>query len=115
MMVQGRVGGTGQRFNLGEITVTRCALRLNELDSDAPVGVAYLLGRDHHHAQLAAVADALLQDPLHHPLLEKKLLCPLREYLQTQKTERHDRAQTTKVDFMTVAREVTVEGNGDEA
>ena len=28
MMVQGRAGGTGERFNLGEITVTRFALRL---------------------------------------------------------------------------------------
>ena len=27
-MVQGRAGGSGERFNLGEITVTRCALRM---------------------------------------------------------------------------------------
>ena len=63
MMVQGRAGGTGERFNLGEITVTRCALRLAGASPEAPVGVAYVLGRSHRQAQLAAVADALLQDP----------------------------------------------------
>src|SRR5687767_143322 len=48
MMVQGRAGGTGERFNLGEVTVTRCALRV-QADAtdgaDATVGVAYVLGR----------------------------------------------------------------------
>jgi alpha-D-ribose 1-methylphosphonate 5-triphosphate synthase subunit PhnG len=42
MMVQGRAGGTGERFNLGEVTVTRCALRLPGATQQAPVGVAVL-------------------------------------------------------------------------
>jgi alpha-D-ribose 1-methylphosphonate 5-triphosphate synthase subunit PhnG len=66
MMVQGRAGGTGERFNLGEITVTRCTLRLGDAAGNTPVGVAYVLGRSHRHAQLAATADALLQDPQRH-------------------------------------------------
>ena len=105
MMVQGRAGGTGERFNLGEITVTRCALRLAGSDDQAPVGVAYVVGRNHRHAQLAAMADALLQDPTHREALEEKLLKPVREHLQKLQTVRHERAQTTKVDFLTVARE----------
>jgi alpha-D-ribose 1-methylphosphonate 5-triphosphate synthase subunit PhnG len=115
MMVQGRVGGTGERFNLGEVTVTRCALRLNTTDSDAPVGVSYVLGRNHRQAQLAAVADALLQDPAQHAELEANLLTPLREHLQAQNAARHARAQTTKVDFLTVAREAGGDDEGDEA
>jgi alpha-D-ribose 1-methylphosphonate 5-triphosphate synthase subunit PhnG len=115
MMVQGRVGGTGERFNLGEITVTRCALRLHTAVSDAPVGVSYVLGRNHHQAQLAAVADALLQDPAQHAALEASLLTLLREHLQTQQAARHARAQTTKVDFLTVAREAGGDDEGDEA
>jgi alpha-D-ribose 1-methylphosphonate 5-triphosphate synthase subunit PhnG len=111
MMVQGRAGGTGERFNLGEITVTRCALRLPGADAQAPVGVAYVLGRNHRQAQLAAVADALLQDPAHHQGLEDKLLTPVREHLQQLQAVRHERAQTTKVDFLTVAREA---GGGDD-
>lgn len=105
MMVQGRAGGTGERFNLGELTVTRCALRLSASDANAPVGVSYVMGRHHRQAQLAAVADAMLQDPALYPILEANLLAPLREHLQQQKNQRHQRAQTTKVDFLTVARE----------
>lgn len=116
MMVQGRAGGTGERFNLGEITVTRCALRLAGADAQAPVGVAYVLGRNHRQAQLAAMADALLQDPAHREMLEEKLLTPLREHLQERQTVRHDRAQTTKVDFLTVAREAgSADDEGEEA
>ena len=104
MMVQGRAGGTGERFNLGEITITRCALRLSQTPT-GPVGVAYVLGRNHRQAQLAAVADALLQDPAQRETLALSLLAPVRQHLQQQQAERHRRAQTTKVDFMTVARE----------
>ncbi len=113
MMVQGRVGGTGERFNLGEVTVTRCALRLNTVATDGPVGVSYVLGRNHHLAQLAAVADALLQDPAQHAVLEASLLTPLREHMQAQQAARHARAQTTKVDFLTVAREASGDDEGD--
>jgi alpha-D-ribose 1-methylphosphonate 5-triphosphate synthase subunit PhnG len=115
MMVQGRVGGTGERFNLGEVTVTRCALRLNTSQADAPVGVSYVLGRNHRKAQLAALADALLQDPAQHAALEASLLTPLREHLQAQQSARHARAQTTKVDFLTVAREAGGDDDGDAA
>lgn len=105
MMVQGRAGGTGERFNLGEITVTRCTLRLGDTTSNTPVGVAYVTGRSHRQAQLAATADALLQDPQWHEQLERSLLTPIRQHLQTQHTQRQQRAQSTRVDFLTMARE----------
>lgn len=114
MMVQGRAGGTGERFNLGEVTVTRCTLRRGEPAQAAQgptVGVAYVLGRSHRQAQLAALADALLQDPAQHAVLEKRLLAPVRAHLAAQAAERQARAQSTKVDFMTVARE---SGGDDE-
>jgi alpha-D-ribose 1-methylphosphonate 5-triphosphate synthase subunit PhnG len=110
-MVQGRAGGTGQRFNLGELTVTRCALRsLAEPDPQqgrvaATVGVAYVLGRSHRHAELAAWADALLQQEPLHTALEATLLAPLRLHLAQLQAQRQARAQATKVDFFTLARE----------
>lgn len=119
MMVQGRAGGTGERFNLGEITVTRCALRLADASTGAstetPVGVACVLGRNHRQAQLAALADALLQDPAEHDRLEATLLAPVRQHLQQVQAQRHERAQTTKVDFLTVAREAGGDDEGDDA
>ncbi len=115
MMVQGRVGGTGERFNVGEVTVTRCALRLQGADQDAAVGVAYVLGRSHRQAVLAAVADAMLQDPAQQSLLCTRLLNPLREHVNTQLAQRHARAQSTRVEFFTVAREAgTTPGAKDD-
>lgn len=106
MMVQGRAGGTGERFNLGEVTVTRCALRLHGVAHEgAAVGVAYVLGRSHRQAQLAAVADALLQDPAQQEALDAQLLAPVRRHLARERAERHARAQGSKVEFFTVARE----------
>lgn len=116
MMVQGRVGATGERFNLGEVTVTRCALRLPGAEPGAsPVGVAYVLGRSHGQARLAAVADALLQDGTQHVLLEATLLHPIRQHLARQREQRHARAQSTKVEFFTVAREAGDTGDDEES
>ena len=107
MMVQGRVGGTGERFNLGEVTVTRCALRLTVSASASPVGVAYVLGRSHRQAQLVAIADALLQDEVRHKELADRLLATLRAWFDKNNSDRAQRAQTTRVDFFTVAREAS--------
>lgn len=113
-MVQGRAGGTGHRFNLGELTVTRCALRVAGADTGA-VGVAYVMGRDHRQAQLAAVADACLQDPALHDSLVLSVLQPVRQHLAVTQARRAARAQSTKVDFFTVARESGTADDGDEA
>jgi alpha-D-ribose 1-methylphosphonate 5-triphosphate synthase subunit PhnG len=111
-MVQGRAGGDGQRFNLGEMTVTRCALRAGSAQSDdAPVGVAYVLGRHHRRAELAALADALLQDEGHYTGLEATLLLPLAKHLAAEQQHAADRTASTRVDFFTVAREA---GGSDE-
>jgi phosphonate C-P lyase system protein PhnG len=64
MMVQGRAGGSGQRFNLGEVTVTRCVLKPDAARSGCrQVGVAYVMGGSHRHAQLAALARAGVPHP----------------------------------------------------
>ena len=111
-MVQGRAGGTGERFNLGEITVTRCALRVQ--GEGSAVGVAYVMGRAHRQAQLAATADALLQDPARHGALEDALLQPVRQHLALQQAQRAARAQSTRVDFFTVAREAAGSDAGED-
>jgi alpha-D-ribose 1-methylphosphonate 5-triphosphate synthase subunit PhnG len=114
MMVEGRAGGTGERFNLGEMTVTRCALRLSNSPEHRHVGIAYIAGRSHRHAYLAAVADALLLDDSHHANLEQQLLVPVRRLLIEQKKLRQERADTSKVDFFTVARESGVDAEEGE-
>src|SRR5262245_56704895 len=44
-MIRGRAGGTGSPFNLGEMSVTRCAVAL-EGNGATRVGIAYIAGRD---------------------------------------------------------------------
>ena len=115
-MVQGRAGGTGERFNLGEVTVTRCALRsLDAHDRPSPVGVSYVLGRHHRQAELAALADALLQQPSHQDTLEQSLLEPVRQFLSQRAAQRQAQVQSTRVDFFTVAREAGAGGQEDVA
>src|SRR5690606_11621252 len=56
-MVRAAMMGQGTQFNVGEMTVTRCAVQLD----DGRQGFAYVAGRDTRHAELAALADAHLQ------------------------------------------------------
>jgi alpha-D-ribose 1-methylphosphonate 5-triphosphate synthase subunit PhnG len=106
MMVQGRAGGSGQRFNLGEVSVTRCVLKPDASRTRcSQVGVAYVMGGSHRHAQLAAVADALLQEPALHAHWNTVLVEPLLQ-MQAEQAQTHNaQAQATRVEFFTVARE----------
>ena len=72
-MVRARSGGTGTRFNLGEMTLTRCAVTLE----NGVVGIAYVQGRSLRHAEQAAVADALLQLSEWHEAVQRQLIAPL--------------------------------------
>jgi alpha-D-ribose 1-methylphosphonate 5-triphosphate synthase subunit PhnG len=106
MMVQARIGGDGERFNFGEVTVTRCVLRIGQShEADSCVGVSYVMGRSARRAELAARADALLQNPVHHATLAQRLLKPAQEHAAQVNAQRQTRAQSTKVEFFTVARE----------
>src|SRR3984957_18179813 len=73
-MVRGRIGGTGDAFNLGEVTVTRATLRLRLNTGNGPVGMAVHRGRDKERATLAALADALLQMPAFGAHLQARLV-----------------------------------------
>ena len=95
VMVRGRAGGDGAPFNLGEMTVTRCAVRLGEV-----VGHAYVAGRDKQQAELAAVLDAALQDPAHHDALMEAVITPLAAHQQAAREAEARRAAATRVDFL---------------
>ncbi|MEN4921314.1 phosphonate C-P lyase system protein PhnG [Achromobacter spanius] len=99
-MVRARSGGTGGRFNLGEMTVTRCAVTMD----DGVVGVSYVQGRSLRHAEQAAIADALLQLPDWHETVQAQLIQPLARQ-HAQRVERQARvAAQTKVEFFTMVR-----------
>lgn len=99
-MVRGRIGGNGGPFNLGEMTLTRCAVRLSE---GGPAGIAYVAGRSARHAELAAAFDALLQGPA------RPSIAAIIESLEAAQAERrrqaHSASAATKVEFFTMVRE----------
>ena len=99
VMVQGRAGGTGAAFNLGEMTVTRCALRL----ASGVVGHAHVQGRDKAHATRAAVVDALMQTDRAADLAAQ-VLAPLQAEEVARREARTARAAATKVEFFTLVR-----------
>jgi alpha-D-ribose 1-methylphosphonate 5-triphosphate synthase subunit PhnG len=99
VMVQGRAGGSGAAFNLGEMTVTRCTVH-NERGS---TGHAYVAGRDQRKAELAAALDAALQDPDMGPALEQAVIRPLAAALVAADGAVRAQADATRVDFFTLA------------
>lgn len=99
VMLRGRIGGTGGAFNLGEMTVTRCSVRLG----CGTVGHAWVQGRDKDHARRAAVADALMQTAAA-ARLRAEVLAPLRAEAAAARAARAGKAAATKVEFFTMVR-----------
>lgn len=98
VMIEGRAGGAGRRFNLGEATVTRCIVRVGET-----FGCAYALGHDRRKALLAAIADALLQNDQAGDL-QSTLMVPLALGQANARAIASRKAAATKVDFFTLVR-----------
>lgn len=99
VMVRGRAGATGAPFNLGEMTVTRCSLRL----SCGTVGHGYVQGRDKVHAKTAALVDALMQTE-EASAVREGVITPLQAGLEAVQAKRKAKAASTKVEFFTMVR-----------
>lgn len=99
VMIEGRAGGSGTRFNLGEATVTRCVVRL----ADGNIGVAYALGADRRKVHLAALLDGILQATRPN----ERILAAI-DMLATRqlaaRVEVSRKAAATKVEFFTLVR-----------
>lgn len=100
VMVRGRSGGTGPRFNLGEMTVTRCVVRTRQ----GTMGHGYVAGRDHRRAELAAVFDALLQERATHAAVMRAVIEPVAADLAAAERTAREKAAATKVRFFTMVR-----------
>lgn len=99
IMLRGRAGGAGSRFNLGEMTVTRCTVR----NADGFVGHAYIKGRERPLATLAAALDAALQDPARREDLQAAVITPLAAEQAEARAAIARRAAATRVDFFTLS------------
>ena len=98
-LVRGRMGGTGAPFNLGEMSVTRCVVRL----ADGRTGYSYRAGRDKCQVELAALADAHLQGPQQSRWLNE-LIEPLAAAQARRAAQKAAETATTRVEFFTLLR-----------
>lgn len=99
VMVRGRMGGGGAPFNLGEATVSRASIRL----ADGTVGHGQALGTDGEKARLAAIFDALFQQPARKAEVEA-LLDAIAARIAAEDAERTRQTAATRVDFFTMVR-----------
>lgn len=99
VMVRARMGGTGQAFNAGEMTVTRCVVRL----ANGQLGYSYLAGRDKKAALLAALADAHLQGD-ESADWHRRVIQPLQAQQAQRRAEREQEIAASKVNFFTMVR-----------
>ena len=98
-MVQGRLGATGDSFNLGEMTVTRCSVQLET----GEIGHGYIQGREKEAAKKVAVLDAIMQGTRRHEV-ESLVIVPLTRLYHQEKEASSKKAAATKVEFFTMAR-----------
>ena len=97
------MAGTGDAFNLGEMTVTRCSIRL----SDGRIGHSYVAGRSKPHAEAAAIIDALMQGE-EADKVSRSILQPMADEFEARKQEIRRKAAATKVNFFTMSRTAQV-------
>ncbi len=98
IMAQGRIGGSGAAFNLGEITVTRCSIR----DDGGRVGHGYATGRDLLQAELMARLDAVMQDADLHVVYHHTVIEPLQRAQHERRIQLANKAAATEVKFFTL-------------
>jgi alpha-D-ribose 1-methylphosphonate 5-triphosphate synthase subunit PhnG len=77
------------------MTVTRCTVRTET----GFVGHAYIAGRDEQRALLAALGDALMQDPDRVEKVERCVIAPLEHDQKEHRAERAQKAAATRVQF----------------
>ncbi|MBB5041316.1 phosphonate C-P lyase system protein PhnG [Shinella fusca] len=99
VMVRGRIGGGGAPFNLGEATVSRASVRLD----DGTVGHGQALGTDGAKARLAAIFDALFQQPARAGEVEA-LLAAVEARIAGEDAGKARQTAATRVDFFTMVR-----------
>ncbi|MEH2919630.1 methylphosphonate degradation complex subunit PhnG [Samsonia erythrinae] len=104
IQVQARMGGEGQRFFMGDVTVTRAVVQLSEHSAPSSYGYSYVIGRNKPHAELSALIDALLQRPSLHRQLQNALIEPLYDQLLSLRKQRAQAIAASQVDFFTLVR-----------
>lgn len=98
VMVEGRAGGRGRRFCVGQATVTRATAARGGRS-----GIGYVQGHDAARAEMMALADLMLQEGRGD--LDARLLAPEAVRQAAVRDDRARAAAATQVEFFTMARQ----------
>lgn len=93
--LRARSSRTGVLFEPGEMTMTRCIIKI---DPDV-FGYAYVGGRNLRHAALAALLDAVLQRGGDQQMLVQTLISELKSLIDRRQEQVRRQAQASAVDF----------------
>lgn len=107
VMLRARVAQGGDRFNLGEASVSRCVLRHRDASGRITVGVGYVLGRDTERVGWMARIDALLQQPHWHARLMADVVAPLAAAVAYGRADQQRRTAASRVQFYTLQSEAS--------
>jgi len=105
-MLRGRIGNKGDRFNVGEATITRCVVRHRDGDA-ASVGIGYVLGRDPERVDWIARLDALLQHSRWHDALQADVIAPLAAESARLRARQQSETATSRVHFFNLQPEAS--------
>ncbi|PAU77298.1 phosphonate C-P lyase system protein PhnG [Halomonas salipaludis] len=104
-MLRGRMGGTGSAFHLGEMTLTRASVALDDgTPGGGALGHGWVRGRDRRHAELIALVDACARHAAWARRIDLDLIAPLQKALEARHAEASHEAAATRVDFFTLVR-----------
>jgi alpha-D-ribose 1-methylphosphonate 5-triphosphate synthase subunit PhnG len=98
-MLRGRMGGGGDAFNIGEMTMSRCSIR----DAAGRVGHGYASGRNLEQVTLIARLDAILQDAVLGEIFGRAVVEPLAAAQAANRAATEAKAVATEVKFFTLA------------
>lgn len=104
-MVRGRMGGSGNAFNLGEMTLTRASVALDDgTPGGGALGHGWVAGRGREHAELIALIDACAREERWARRIDSELIEPLSRVLVAEHAQNSRQAAATRVDFFTMVR-----------
>ena len=107
VMLRARIGNTGDRFNVGEATVTRCVRRLCTPGLPAAAGVGVVLGRDASRAESIAGIEALMQLVQCRDTLHRQVIEPLQTVIRFERQRSAAATEASRVQFYTLQAEVS--------
>lgn len=99
-MVRAQAGSGGENFNMGEMTMTRCVVRLDSTE----IGYGFVAGRSKKKSELVALIDACWQKKSLKNIIEEKIIAPLHCVQISKEKIISENTESSKVNFFTMVR-----------